>query len=215
MDENVARLIAVLSAYSAGLPLVVGLLGWGRLTHIQKPIFWLVIWSIFIEMLAMLLGPYLHHPNLFLVHIFTVGQFLLLWYIFKQRLLIPLREVHFTFTLVAFVIAAILSATWIDGWMNFNSHARSFESILVIFFCLTYYYQRLQRLDLEYLENDPLFWLSTGNMIYFSASLIMFIISNYIIVDESMSFSVWAVHAILNTFNYLFLTIALWVKPTN
>ncbi|MEL6657242.1 MAG: hypothetical protein AAFP77_26810 [Bacteroidota bacterium] len=214
MDENVARLIAGLSAYSAGLPLVVGLLGWQRLNRLQKLILWLVIWSIIIEVLALWTGSYLHLPNLFLVHIFTAGQFLLLWTIFRQRLLVPLREIHFKVTLVAFAIAAILSATWIDGLTNFNSHARSFEAILVIFFCLTYFYQRLQLLDLEDLENDPLFWLSTGSLVYFSASLIMFIVSNYVAADQGMSLTMWAVHAILNTFNNVFLIIALWVKPT-
>lgn len=215
MEENVSRLIAGLSAYSAGLPLLVGLLGWKRLHRLQRLILWLVIWSIIIEILAFWTGRYLHLPNLFLVHIFTFGQFVLLWYIFKQRLLNPLREIHFTVTLIAFIIAALLSATYIDGLMNFNSHARSFEAILVIFFCLTYFYQRLQLLDMEDLESDPLFWLSTGSLVYFSGSLIMFIVSNYVATDQGMSLTMWAVHAILNTFNNVFLIIALWVKPIN
>lgn len=214
MEENVAKAIGMISAFSAGLPLLVGLLGWQKLKQIQRYILALIVFSIFIELLSLWIGRYLHLSNLFLLHLFSVGQLVLLWLIFRQRLIPPFSRRFFLGTLLVFLLFAVASAIWIDGLFNFNSHARSFEAVIIIFFCLSYFYQRLKQLDLENLESDPLFWVSTGSLVYFSGSLIMFIISNYVASNQEMSFSMWAIHAILNTFNNIFFMIALWVRPT-
>lgn len=215
MEPSVALAIMQFSAYTAGIPLLAGIIGWSHLRRGQRYIMYLVIFSITIELLALILGRLLHLPNLFLLHVFTVGQFYLLWSIFRQRLIPPFSRKIFSGLLIFFLLFAVASAIWLDGLFQFNTHARSVSAVLVILMCLTYYYQRLTRLDLEDLESDPLFWISTGSLVYFSGGLVMFIVSNYVAKNEGMSLTMWAVHAILNTFNYLFLTIALWVRPTN
>lgn len=214
MEESLARFFISTSTYSVALPLVVGLLRLKRLQIIQRYVLALIIFSILVELAAVLLGRLLHLRNLPLLHVFSVVQFTLLWLIFAQRLIPPFSKKLFGGILGIFWIFAIVCAIWIDGIFNFNAHARSFGAILIIVFCLSYFYQRLRKLDLENLETDPLFWVATGSLIYFSGSLILFIISNYILANESMSFSMWGVHGIFNTFNNLFFMIALWVQPT-
>ncbi|WP_367390417.1 hypothetical protein [Lewinella sp. LCG006] len=214
MEECLARFFISTSTYSVALPLVVGLLRLKRLQIIQRYVLALIVFSILVELAAVLLGRLLHLRNLPLLHVFSVVQFTLLWLIFAQRLIPPFSKKLFGGILGIFWIFAIVCAIWIDGIFNFNAHARSFGAILIIVFCLSYFYQRLRKLDLENLETDPLFWVATGSLIYFSGSLILFIISNYILANESMSFSMWGVHGIFNTFNNLFFMIALWVQPT-
>ncbi len=215
MEQHVALTIMQVSAYSAAIPLVAGILRWTKLRLEQRYIMYLVLFSITVELLALLLGRYLHLPNLFLLHLFTIGQFGLLWLVFRMRLAPPLSQRYMWTILGIFGVAALASAVWLDGLFQFNAHARSIGAVLIVLLCLTYYYQRLTKLDLENLETDPLFWISTGSLVYFSGSLVMFIVSNYVAADQGMSLTMWAIHAILNTFNYLFLTIALWVRPTN
>jgi hypothetical protein len=214
MEESVARFFISTSTYSVALPLVIGLVRFNRLQIIQRYILALVVFSILVELAAVLLGRLLHLRNLPLLHVFSAVQFTLLWLVFAKRLIPPFSKRFFWGILTAFWFFAIICAIWIDGIYNFNAHARSFGAILIIFFCLCYFYQRLRKLDLENLEADPLFWVATGSLIYFSGSLMLFIISNYILPDESMSFSLWGVHGIFNTFNNLFFMIALWVQPT-
>lgn len=214
MDENIARFFISTSTYSVALPLIIGLLRFKRLQIIQRYILALVIFSILVELAAVFIGRFLHLRNLPLLHIFSAVQFTLLWLIFAKRLIPPFSKKSFLGILAAFWVFAIVCAIWIDGLYNFNAHARSFGAILIIFFCLCYFYQRLRKLDLENLEADPLFWIATGSLIYFSGSLILFIISNYILINEAMSISTWGVHGIFNIFNNLFFMIALWVQPT-
>lgn len=214
MEEQLARVFLQLSTYSVILPLIVGLLSIRRLQTIQRYILALVIFSILVELAATLIGRLLHLRNLPLLHVFSAVQFTLLWLIFAKRLIPPFSKKFFSWVLIAFWAFAIISAIWIDGIFNFNAHARSFGAILIIFFCLSYFYQRLIKLDLENLEADPLFWIVTGSLIYYSGSLILFIISNYFLADQAMSFSMWGVHGIFNTLNNLFFMIALWVRPT-
>ena len=215
MEQQLALTIMQISAYTAGIPFLAGVLRWSRLRLEQRYIMYLVLFSITVELLALILGRYLHLPNLYLLHVFTIGQFLLLWAIFRTRLAPPLSQRQMWIILGIFLLAAIASAAWLDGLFQFNAHARSTSAILIVLLCLTYYYQRLTKLDVENLEAEPLFWIATGSLVYFSGSLVMFIVSNYVAADQGMSLTMWAIHAILNTFNYLFLTIALWVRPTN
>ncbi|MGH1437433.1 MAG: hypothetical protein ACRBG0_23545 [Lewinella sp.] len=214
MEESLARFFMSTSTYSVALPLIVGLMRIKRLQIIQRYVLALVIFSILVELAAVLLGRVLHLRNLPLLHLFSAVQFTLLWFIFAKRLIPPFSKRFFGGILIAFWSFAIICAIWIDGIYNFNAHARSFGAILIIIFCLCYFYQRLRKLDLDNLETDPLFWVTTGSLIYFSGSLILFIISNYILSDKAMSFSMWGVHGIFNTFNNLFFMIALWVQPT-
>jgi hypothetical protein len=214
MEENIARFFISTSAYSVALPLIIGLMRFKRLQIIQRYVLALVVFSILVELAAVFIGRFLHLRNLPLLHVFSAVQFTLLWLIFAKRLIPPFSKRFFGGILAAFWIFAIVCAIWIDGIYNFNAHARSFGAILIIIFCLSYFYQRLLKLDLENLEADPLFWVATGSLIYFSGSLILFIISNYILPNKAMSFSMWGVHGIFNTFNNLFFMIALWVQPT-
>ena len=213
MEESLARFFISTSGYSVALPLVIGLLRIKRLQIIQRYVLALVVFSILVELAAVVLGRFLHLRNLPLLHVFSAVQFTLLWLIFAQRLIPPFSKKIFSGILAVFWLFAIVCAIWIDGIYNFNAHARSFGAILIIIFCLSYFYQRLRMLDLENLEADPLFWVTTGSLIYFSGSLILFIISNYILPNEAMSISIWGVHGIFNTFNNLFFMIALWVQP--
>lgn len=214
MEEYLANILMRCSAYSAGLPLLIGLLNIRRLKIVQNYVFVLVVFSILVELLALWIGRGLHKNNLPLLHIYTAVQFTILWFIFYRRLLGLFSKKLMYGALALFWLFAIICAIWIDGIFNFNAHARSFGALLLIFFCLSYYYQRLRNLDLENLEQDPLFWVATASLIYFSGSLIMFIISNYVLVNEGITWAVWASHAILNTLNNLFYMIALWVRPT-
>lgn len=214
MDEHDAILIMIISGYSTGLPLLIALLRYRRLNGLQKYLFALVVFILVIEILANFIGRwYLHMNNLPLLHLFSVGQFTFLWLIFRRRIVPLIPKQTFQALLIVFYIFAVVSAVWIDGVFNFNAYARSFGAILLIFFCLTYYYQRLKMLDMEHLEQDPLFWISTGSLIYFSGSVILFVVSNYILQNEVMSIRLWGIHAVLNIFNIIFYAIALWVTP--
>ena len=94
MEESLARFFMSTSTYSVALPLIVGLMRIKRLQIIQRYVLALVIFSILVELAAVLLGRVLHLRNLPLLHLFSAVQFTLIWFIFAKRLIPPFADVR-------------------------------------------------------------------------------------------------------------------------
>ena len=101
------------------------------------------------------------------------------------------------------------------GFETFNTYARPIGNILFIFFAISYYYKLLKDLKVRYLERNPMFWINTGILIYFSGSLFLFIFSNYILKNVQLNILFWAIHAGLNIFIHIFYAIGLWLSREN
>jgi hypothetical protein len=64
------------------------------------------------------------------------------------------------------------------------------------------------------LEHEPMFWVSTGLLLYFSGNVLIFLSSNAVLhLSLEISRNVWAVHALLYTFLNIFYVVALCVTP--
>lgn len=213
MNEGLAILIMDISAYSICLPAAIGLIRLRNLTWEQQIVLRLVGISIFFEFAALYIGAALDLKNLPLLHIFTVLQFYLLALIYRRNLppVIPTRIINWL--IIVFVVIAILSAIFLEGLLRFNTYPRALESIMLIFFSLTFFYKTLKELKIKKLEREPVFWINSGVLIYFSGSLLIFIVSNYFFTSDDILFVAWGIHAILNIVNNLLYGIALWVRP--
>jgi hypothetical protein len=213
MHEEMAVLFMDLSAYSIGLPAVVGVIKFKKLNRDQRMLFWLVSFSFVFELAALLVGLVMELNNLMLLHIFTVIQFFIITLIFRKHLKPIIAPTSIDVLIVLFFISAIINALFLDGLLRFNTYARALESGILVFFALAFYYKTLKELKIKHLEQEPMFWISTAIIIYFSGSLIIFIVSNYFITSDEFLFSAWGMHAILNVLANTLYAITLWIKP--
>jgi len=213
MDEHLAMLIMDISAYSISIPLLIGWINLRNLNWEQRMLLILIYISIFFELAALLVGMIMEHNNLPLLHVFTVLQFLVLALIYRRKLHPLIDEKLISGTIVFFMLFALISAFIFDGLLRFNTYARALESVLLIFFALAFFYKTLQELKIKKLEREPMFWISTGVLIYFSGNLIIFIVCNYFFTSDEFLFIAWSIHAILNIVTNVFYAITLWIRP--
>jgi hypothetical protein len=64
------------------------------------------------------------------------------------------------------------------------------------------------------LEQEPMFWVSAGVVLYFTGNSLIFLTSNLtLFYSRELSLTVWTVHALLYSFLHGFYIVALCVTP--
>lgn len=219
MNEYTATLLAKISMFATLLPASIALYNRRHADWSQRMIFKLVLLALATELLAYLtvfIADYLGiaiRNNLFLVHISTVISFILISQIYRRELTTLVARKNFNLLIIGFTVYAVLNSIFVEPITQFNDIARTVSGLFIISFTLLYFYKLLQELKVQRLEKEPMFWLSTGLLLYFSASLFIFLFGNYIRPSVKLSFTFWGIHAIVNILLCVFYAIALWIKP--
>ena len=82
--------------------------------------------------------------------------------------------------------------------------------LLFIGLSLTYFYTLIRKMPSVHVQRVPMFWISSGLLIYSSGTLILFIISNYLIyVLRKDLLEYWVFHNLLNTLCHVLIAIGL------
>ncbi|MEM8583364.1 MAG: hypothetical protein AAGF87_03795 [Bacteroidota bacterium] len=217
--------LGIISSCSILLPLSIGLLNGlyrkSGLSPIQQRIFILVLISGVFELVAQEFSlPFWEwvtgqpRNNLPGAHLFTITQFGLIIWIYKELLSQISTKLWLALIAVFFVIG-IANGLYYDGFLNLNPSTRALEAILLLVVIIGYFYNLLRQETLVRLEREPLFWTSAGLVIYLSGSLLVFLVSNIFLSDETTYDILWAlfgIHSLLNILLNISLAIALWIR---
>jgi hypothetical protein len=164
--------------------------------------------------ITQLLSSYLSgqkQNNLWVLHVYTPLEFACIVWFFSVVLKDFLPQKWFVWAALAFAALSGLNSVFLQPPLTFNTYARSLEGILVIILCLTWCYRTLSEMKILRLEQDPVFWVNTGFLLYFSGNVLLFAFSNYIVaINRTMNLYIWAFHALFSILLYFFITIGLW-----
>lgn len=171
-------------------------------------------WFIFpIELLGQILGS-MHRNTLFLMPIYTVGEFSFLALIYRQTL----QSASFTriipWLLVGFSSYALLDSLLFSSSTLFRPGQEVVESVLVLGFVGLYFRKLLYELQVKSLKQEPMFWVSVGLFLYFLGYLQIALFSNYMLrYSIQLSASIWAINSILHILLHSCYCLALWMRP--
>ena len=150
--------------------------------------------------------------NLFLIPIFGFVELLFFTYLFAA--LLNKKNPR---TAASIVITGGLGLSYIlfDIFANdplnssgFQTYARVVDAVLIVFFCMTYFYNTLAN---EIKTNQHVFLLISGILVYYSLNVILLLPINFMINDASqLKFYFWFAYTILMILFYIFLTYTLW-----
>lgn len=89
-----------------------------------------------------------------------------------------------------------------------------FESFVLITFALLSLKNILEKLDYEKPTQNPMFWVNTSVLLYFSGNLFIFTFGNLIHSGNSIIIYLWAVHNIIHIIFILLFGVAFWKTTT-
>ena len=209
MDESTALLLADLSSFWGLIPSIIALFVWKR-DHPELRRLAILVWGgTLISLGAFYLGYVLGAPNLYLLHVYTIFEFILLTLIFRSVL-------HHLFTkiiLLTFPLFAAVNSVFFEQLNTMNVLNRSISALLIMFFALSFFLVNLRTMKIIRLEKEPLFWVSIGVLFYNAASFFIFIFSKDLEPFNDLWFTYFGIHSIFTILLYTFYSIALWVQP--
>ncbi len=216
MSTELIEFIRYSSTGSILIPLVVGLVNYRNLVKMQKLLLFLVAAALLADIFALTLYKFkLISYNIVVYNFYTLIAFNLLWFIYKES--IPkLRNLATLIIQIAINLFGVVNFIFIEKWNSFNSNLMVATSISFLFLAVFSFRQILQQIQYTRLEKSPIFWINTGVIIYYSGTLILFLLSNQInSISKSannLHLAVWALNSVFNIILMSAYSFALWQK---
>ena len=217
MSKELFGNLRLISSFAVILPLLIALWKYNRLHKMQRKLMYLLLTTLVVESISNILW-YQKINNLPVYHFYSIIEFVLIVNIYKDELNKLLPKRFFYVLIIMFSSFAIVNMCYFQSLWTFNSNATTLLGLLVIFLSLSYFYALLKEVKYSALEQNSMFWLNAGFLIYFSSNLILFFINNTMFEDPNakaneVSYLLWGLHAIVNIILTIFYTISVWVNP--
>ncbi len=203
-------LVTTASNFAAIVPGIIAIFAFNRLSRTQRYLAILVWGAALVGLCGSFFSHILQRPNLWLIPFYVILNFVMFTLIFRHYInqrLIP-------YLIAGFVISGLTYGIVTD-FFAFYEPLRIVEAGSILIYCFQYFRKTLRQLDKEDIIQDPMFWISSGALIYYSASFLFFITIGLFIEPTELDSLIWAAHASLAIILYcIFFVIALLKRPT-
>jgi hypothetical protein len=203
--------LSVIIIVGAGIS---GLIRWHKLPRSLQYVAVLTLFELPLELLGFGLAV-LKRSNLFLMPIYTVGELVILGLLYKRNLQSASFARVLPWVLVAFTTYVLADSLAGPGLHWFRPGQQVVQSLLVLGMVALYFRKLLNELQVRSLEREPMFWVSTGLVIYFLGYLQIALFSNYLLSHYSSQFNlnVWEIQVLLSIVLHSCYLLALWIRP--
>jgi hypothetical protein len=181
------------------IPVVIAIVRYNNINRPLKTVFSYLVFACIGNIISSVLA-FRHINNLPLLHIYTIFEFLLLGvFFFRTMPAIIYRKIVLA-GLVLFPLLCIVNFLFIQNLYVFNSYTRSLEAILMIIFCVMYFFIKEES---NSIQSEA--WIVIGILLYFSGSLVQFSFSNVVsnLVSHTLKTVIWSLHATLVLLMYM------------
>lgn len=181
----------------------------------HRRILYFVLYSLFMEYIAgdddvkELFGDVGTSP---IYHILTPGLFFFMSYLFADMIYKGKRRLFGICLLIGFLIVSVGNMAWV-GLSNFPTIPVGLYSLTGISLAIGYFLNLLNKVEIEYLEKEPMFWISTGVLIYFSGNFLVWIGYNFLNYDVDFFYSIYRINTFSTMLLHCFFLIALFIDP--
>ena len=209
---SVEQFIMQFSAVPLAGACVVGIVRYRRLETARRYLVWLSWLALLVTAGSMWLAAQ-RRPNLFLAPIDTAIELTLLALMYRQALGRHVVARYLPLGIALFLVGTALTYVPRLDTVEFSPVQHFIESIVMLALAGLYLWQLLQPpVTLVPLEQEPMFWVSAGVVLYFAGNSLIFLTSNLtLFYSRELSMTVWAVHALLYSFLNGFYIVALCV----
>ncbi|MEO7989040.1 MAG: hypothetical protein ABI663_05825 [Chryseolinea sp.] len=97
-----------------------------------------------------------------------------------------------------------------------NSYTLILQSIIIIGYCVYYFYWLIKELPTMYLHRLPMFWINSAFMVFYSGNLFLFVFTSYLVhVLNNNLLVYWSLHNFLGMIKFSMIIFALWTDLQN
>lgn len=200
MDFSTLSLPQILVRLTLVPMALAGVIGVARFRHLPLNLRYLTGLILFVLPLN-ILGMVLmlqRHNNLFLMPIYTVGEFALLALVYRTSLQSKPFNRVVPWLVGAFAAYVLFDVLEPNRLTVFRPGQQVAQCVLVLVLALLYFRKLLLELRVTPLQQDPMFWVSAGLLLYFLGYLQIALFGNYLMrYSQEFTQLVWAIHSVL------------------
>lgn len=189
------------------LPLATGLIYYRQLDRSFRLLTWFFSIAVLFEILSAVLKHF-YHNNMPGLHFYTLVEYaayVSVYYLYFRGHL-PIRWFIGVCITILFMVFLLDIFSYAGLW-NPNTLSRTCSSVSLILMALIFfYYLFYEDHDRQSWEN-PVFWFSTGVLVYFGLNIFYFMLNTYLIQNAfSIAHNSMRVHAGINILSHLLFT---------
>jgi hypothetical protein len=208
---NTLDIFLEISYFAILLPLVVTIGYWHQLVGPYRYLAVYVLIAFVLEAILYCTSTFLHVNNLWVVHIYVPVQFLFLSTVYYQVLSDKNVRV-FILVMSGLVLAvSVLESLVVGSLMLFNTYTLASTCAMLILYSLLYLEKVFRELKVKRLEQDPMFLLSAGSLLYFSGTILGDVFMNTLIAESAtVTDIIQFINRFLNVIFRICVALALW-----
>lgn len=203
-------LLDFISTNISALPFLVALIYFKKIKAYLIPVFVLIIVNVSVEVLINIYIEIGRNANVVL-HVFTIVEFCLLSCFFALFF-----KKYFSPIIIYSLIPLFCILSYVDykinGLNSTDNFSLSVESFILVVYTLFFFYYVLKNLIFDDLLAQPVFWICTAVLFYFSGNFVLFVFGNYMArVDLNKYIILRAIiHTFFNVLYNVFLSLGFW-----
>lgn len=93
-----------------------------------------------------------------------------------------------------------------DRSNNFDAIPAALESILIIIFCVIFFFEQIRDMEVSFIYSSKTFWIIVAILVYMSATFFLFISAEFVSQEERRSY--WFINSISNLLKNVLLAVA-------
>jgi hypothetical protein len=133
------------------------------------------------------------------------------YFFYKGKIGSQKIKTSFLVLTIVYLVFAIINLFFIQGIMKIPSYTMTFGCVVLITFATTYFRVLSRELPRSVYVRLPIFWINCAVITYFSVTLPIYLITDYIYITLKLSLiPLWTVHNAVGVIYYAFLAIGLW-----
>lgn len=202
-----------LSAFSGLLPLAVAALRYRRYDAALRLLTWFFVVSGLFDLASVITDRW-RINNMPLFHLFAVVNLLFLSAFYYRILRGQWRRPGLALAIAGIGGLALYGVLRPGGLGQFPSAVMTAQCGLFIGLALVYFYQLLHQPVATAIEQNPLFWVNAGVLVYFSGNLFLFMLQEWLSRNPPVQHvNYWAIHSVANILANLLYTVGLLCTP--
>lgn len=192
------------------LNVILSLWGYKRFSTPFRRLCYFLIWNLLIEISARTF-TYMGHNNLPLLHLYTLGEFVLLSWFYKSLMSKPrIFQDKFGLFLAIGGILIIGNSFFFQSIFGFNAIAKTAVQITIISYAVLYFYHLTETQPFSRDIEKSLRLINSAIIVYYSGSLFIFMCSQISFDNSELYEFFWAFNAVLNLIFQLLILWGIW-----
>lgn len=196
-----------ISLFVAIISCIIGFYNFKSLNSGLKIILTFLLISISAD-LVLLTMVYLKLNTSWLFNLYTFFEFTVIG-IFYAWLFKKSKSNHFYLVLISLILGliGIFICTLIDFQPDeVNTKSLGLEATIFIFISVGYFYVLLNKMEFENPYYNPIFWINSGVLIYFSGAFFSFMFS----APKFQELGIWSIHSVIHLIFMILILIGFW-----